>query len=493
MHLCTLDQLAQVCHGTLSGQTPRTTPIGRIVCDSRAIKAGDVFAALPGTHHNGATFVPDALERGALGCLVERSSSEKQSDDCDPYVQNNLRLLNDHTPASFIIYVNNTHQAIRDLAVWHRNQFSGVVIGVTGSVGKTTTRELIHTVLNRKLRGTRSPKNYNNELGLPLSVLQSTPNDQYLVLELGARQPGEIRELAKICCPHIGVITRIAETHLENFNSLEAIAHTKAELAHELPKDGLLIINGDDHQLSAVCQNLPQRIIRVGMNTDNDWCASDIRVLPERLEFTAHGKFQERFTVPVNGDHHIIGILCAIAVATEMKLSVEDISAALTVFNPPQNRCQTIELGPITVIDDSYNSSPASMTAALRLLSRWPTEGRKILITGSMLELGTESAQLHRQIGNQCAETFDLVITCGKEAMNLADGALLGGLHSQSVRTFNDVSPLCQHLPNTLLKGDVVLVKGSRASAMNRVVESLVTAYNNESQPCCSALHVSHS
>ena len=139
MHLCTLDQLAQVCHGTLSGQTPRTTPIGRIVCDSRAIKAGDVFAALPGTRHNGATFVPDALDRGALGCLVERSSSEKQSDDCDPYVQNHLRLLHRHTPAPFIIYVNNTSQAIRDLAVWHRNQFSGVVIGVTGSVGKTTT------------------------------------------------------------------------------------------------------------------------------------------------------------------------------------------------------------------------------------------------------------------------------------------------------------------------------------------------------------------
>lgn len=453
----TLDDLQRAVQGVLqlaaSGREPdpRTTTLGPVVTDSRKISPGDVFWALAGPHHDGADYVDEAFARGACGTVVARPIPAPEN--------------------RWVLCVENTHEALIQWARWHRSRFQGTVIAVTGSVGKTTCRQMIHTVLRSRLRGTASPANYNNHIGLPLSMLAIEPDHDYAVLELGASHPGEIAALADLCTPKIGAITRIAEAHLGSFGSARVIAQSKAELLSALPADGHAVL-GDDPWLRRVVTDCRAPITWVGLAPRCDLMATDVRC--------GHGTLRFRvrdcdFEIPVWGRHHLASALVAVAVGQVMGLAMDQIAAALKQYQPVPMRCQVLEIREATIINDAYNANPASMEAALELLRDFDTEGRRIIVCGDMADLGDQAASFHRRLGGQVVTVAhaDLLIACGEHARDVVAGARAAGMpprHSIPCRTPDDALP---YLGQAINPGDVVLVKGSRAVAMERVIEAM--------------------
>ncbi|NLY02711.1 MAG: UDP-N-acetylmuramoyl-tripeptide--D-alanyl-D-alanine ligase [Rhodopirellula sp.] len=427
------------------------TPLGRVVSDSRWIEPGDVFWALAGTRFDGADFIDEAFRRGATGVVSARTA--------------------EIPPDRWLLSVADTRTALQQWAAWWRLQFAGTMIAVTGSVGKTTTRQMIHTVLGARWKGTASPKNYNNQVGVPLSILQIEPSDQYAVLELGASRAGEIAALSRICRPTIGVITNIADAHLGGFGSPRAIAEAKAELLGALPLDGHAVL-GDDPWLRRMARKSRAPITWVGRGADCDVTAGDIQCGRGELRFRVEAV---EFRVPVWGRHHLADALLAVAVGQALGMRLNEISAALERFDPLPMRCEVVEARGATIINDTYNASPAAMKAALELLRDFDAPGRRIVVSGDMAELGDEAIRLHRQLGNQIVSLCgaDLLIACGEFARDVAAGARAAGMtptRAIPCRTPEETLPF---LGQVILPGDVVLVKGSRVMGMERLVEAM--------------------
>lgn len=451
--MSTLDELHNAIGGTLKRALGDAvaTPLGRVVTDSRQVEAGDVFWALAGSNHDGADFADEAFARGASGAVVSR------------WVQ---------APADrWVLAVQDTGQALHRWAAARRHRFTGTVIAVTGSVGKTTTREMIHTVLRSRLAGTASPRNYNNHVGLPLSMLQIEPDHDYAVLELGASRRGEIAALAKLCDPTIGVITGAGDAHLGGFGSRQAIAQAKAELLDALPPDGHAVL-ADDPELRRVAARCKAPVAWVGRSPDCDLTAADVRWSRGTLRFRLSGV---PFSVPVWGRHHLTSALLAAAVGQRMGFDLDEIAAALGEFEPVAMRCEVSHAGGATIINDAYNSSPAAMRAALELLRDFRPPGRRILVCGDMGELGREAVALHRRLGDQAVTLAgaDVLIACGHFAPHVVAGARAAGMpphRSVACRTPQQTIP---RLSETIRPGDVVLVKGCRAMGMERVVEAI--------------------
>lgn len=422
-----------------------------IETDSRQVGPGDVFWALRGKDRDGNDFVADAFGRGAAGAVASREIEVP--------------------PGRWAVVVDDTLQALWRLAAWKRRQFGGTLIAVTGSVGKTTTREMIHAVLRTKLLGTASPRNFNNHVGVPLSMLAVEPDHGYAVLELGASARGEIGALAGLCQPKVAVITHVGEAHLGGFGSRAAIAESKAELLAALPPDGRAVL-GEDPWLQRAARQCEAQIVWVGRGPECDLSATDVQAGGGWLRFRAAGS---PFQVPVWGRHHLTSALAAVAVGRMLGLDLPEIAAALERFDPVPMRCQVVELRGATIINDTYNANPTAMRAALELLREFDAPGRRIVVAGDMAELGEESAELHWQLGEQVVTVCgaDLLIACGQHAREVVGGARASGMpkaHAIRCRTAEDVLPF---LAQAITPGDVVLVKGSRLMAMERIVESL--------------------
>jgi UDP-N-acetylmuramoyl-tripeptide--D-alanyl-D-alanine ligase len=424
----------------------------RIVTDSRTVQRNDVFWALPGSRADGADFVAEAYARGASGAVVAR------------YVQ--------PEPGRWSLEVADSSAALVQLARWNRDRMSGRVVGVTGSVGKTTTRQMIHAVLSRKLSGSASPMNFNNQLGVPLSMLAIEPQHDFAVLELAASGPGEINDLAALCQPSIAVITRIGDAHLGSFGSIEQVAHAKAELLDHLPADGWAALAGDDPELRRVAQGRAKKTIWFGRSLDNDMVATNVQSRDGQLRFTVDG-----ITMSVNvwGRHHLPGAIAAVAVGRIFGLTDAEIALGLADFQPLPMRCQIRRVGEATLIDDSYNASPIAMRAALELLRDFDSPGRRVVICGDMRELGAASTKLHRNLGEQVVTVCgaDLLVACGQRAADVVDGARAAGMPRSRAVACSAVEEFLASHHNCLQPGDVVLVKGSRAMAMERLVQAL--------------------
>lgn len=446
-----LTDLLSATRGTARGFAGSAPPFDRISTDSRTIGPGEVFWALSGRNHDGHDHVPEAFARGALACVVNRS----RSNQCD----------------GSRIEVDDTLRALGDFAAWYRQQRETMVIGVTGSVGKTTTREMIYSVLSTRHAGTRSLRNFNNEVGLPLSLLELKNEHEFGVLEMGAGHVGDIRQLCRIASPEVGVVTTIGPAHLETFGTLEQIYEGKGELLEAIPVHGFAVIFGDDPQMSGLSRRAGCPVIRVGEQTGNDLTAEQVNFSQGRLRFVAGG---DEYELAVPARHYLTAALFALAVAREIGLDPPAIREGFRRFTGESGRCQIHEVGEWTLIDDTYNANPLSMRAAFQCLRDWPTTGNRVLIAGDMLELGKESARCHEEIGASIVDAkIDRLLAFGNEAEHVADGALRAGMNPHAIADCHDLDALFTVLDCWLNPGDVILVKGSRGMRMERVVEWL--------------------
>jgi len=463
----------------------------RVATDSRHVAPGDLFWALRGPRFDGNDFVAEAMARGAVGAVCDRDVPVAEG--------------------RWIIRVEDSLAALWRMAAWQRDRFAGAVVAVTGSVGKTTTREMIHCVLRAAGRGMASQKNYNNEVGLPLSMLAMEPSHDFAVFELGASAPGEIARLAALCRPDIGVIGPIGAAHLAGFGNLERVALTKAELAQALPADGLLV-TVDHPLLRRATASAAARHERIGPAADCQWWAEQILVEAGQLSFNCTTNPKDRevshdglrptgadlwpssgsshwlaalppcdktsFRLPVWGRHHVYAALAAIAVGRRLGLSTPVLRDSLARFRPVAMRCQAHVAFGALVIDDTYNANPLSMQAALELLAELPCTGRRIVVLGEMAELGDESPRWHRQLGREAAVVADALVACGPQADAVAGGAAEMGLAERQVHCVGTSEQAAEQAVALVAPGDVVLVKGSRWMRMENVVQAL------RRQPC---------
>jgi UDP-N-acetylmuramoyl-tripeptide--D-alanyl-D-alanine ligase len=448
----TLHDLHQAIGGQLQAAAePQAVSLGDISTDSREAQPGSVFWGLKGAQYDGDDFAAEAFERGAVGAVVSKSMA---------------------VPAGrWAIQVPDTFEALRRWAAWKRGRFTGAVIGVTGSVGKTTTRQMIHTALASRLRGTASPRNYNNQLGVPLSMTRIEADQDYAVLELGASRRGEIASLAQLAAPKIGVITHVGDAHLSGFGGRHGVAVAKAELLSALPPDGHAVL-GDDPWLRRLASCCRAAITWVGRTSQCDLVADDVRATGGRLEFNVRAC---PFVVPVWGRHHLTSALLAIATARLFGLDLKEIAEALARFESVPMRCQVCETRGATIINDTYNASPTAMQAALELLRDFDAPGKRIVVCGEMAELGGESSLWHHRLGTQIVSVCraDVVIACGEHARDVVAGARAAGMpraHAIPCRSADETLP---YLGQTIQPGDVVLVKGARFMGMERVVSAL--------------------
>jgi len=437
-----------------------STPLGRVVTDSRKVEPGDVFWGLAGQRHDGSEFAEEALARGASGVVVAGRIVQ-------PWA------------GRWSLEVPDTQLALWELASYCRGRFPGRVVAVTGSVGKTTTRQMIHRVLSSRFQGTASPKNYNTHIGLPLSMLNWSLDDDFAVVELGATGRGEIESLAKLCRPHVGVITRIGEAHLEGFGSQPAIASAKTELIETLSPSGFAVLNGDDPWLRGRATGCRAHVTWFGGDEDCEVTATNVNACEGKLCFSVEG---QPFEVPVWGEHHVTPALAAIAVGRLFGITLDEASAALAEFEAPPHRCQVYSVGGVTLIDDTYNSSPSAMRAALELVGGVATSGRRYVVAGDMLELGASAEAWHRTIGEEVVNVAraDGLWACGQFARDVVTGARDAGMPVGQALACREPLDVADALTRQLTRGDVVLVKGSNSLGMHRVVEKVTAAFASQ-------------
>jgi UDP-N-acetylmuramoyl-tripeptide--D-alanyl-D-alanine ligase len=450
--------LAREVHGRLSlGSMPpiaaSDSPLGRIVADSRQVESGDVFWALSGPNNHGADFAHEAFLRGASGVVVGGRHVE-------PWA------------GRWTLEVEDAHWSLWRLAALVRHRFRGKVIAVTGSVGKTTTRQMIHTVLSSRSRGTASPKNYNNHIGLPLSMLAWRGDDDYAVVELGASRPGEIDSLAGLCQPHIGVVTAVGEAHLSGFGSQAGVAAAKAELIAAIPPSGRNVLNGDDPWLRRKASLSRADITWVGRGGECDLAAESVAFDQGELRFRLR---EQQFCVPVWGRHYLTSVLAAIGVGEAMGIPLCEIAKALDNFQGLPQRCQVRNVRGVTIVDDTYNASPKAMRAALELLRDLDSPGRRIVACGDMVELGDEAEDWHRRLGNQIVTICgaDLLVACGSYARTVATAAREAGMPVGRVVVCSSPHDMTPVVRANLGVGDALLVKGSRTMQMEKLVDEL--------------------
>lgn len=438
------------------------SPVGRIVVDSRQVQQGDVFWGLPGTRLDGTDFAAEAYARGACGAVAGGK-----------YVQ--------PAPGCWSLEVPDALAALEQLAAWNRRRLAGRVVAVTGSVGKTTTRQMIGAVLGSQMCGSASPKNFNNHVGVPLSMLAMEPHHAFAVLELAASAAGEISRLARLARPDVGVITRIGDAHLGSFGSLEGVAGAKAELLGTLPADGCAVLYGDDLRLRKAVADARRkgagavgacRTLWFGRSLENDLVATSVECRAGLLRFAIDG---QTFSVRAWGRHHLAGALAAVAVGRVFGLSDAEIAGGLAEFQAAPMRCQIRSIGGATIIDDTYNASPVAMRAALELLRDFDAPGRRIVVCGDMRELGEAASQMHRTLGDEIVTVCgaDLLIACGSHADEVVAGAYAAGMPRGQAVACNEPQDILARREATIRPGDVVLVKGSRAMAMEQLVEAL--------------------
>lgn len=420
-----------------------------VASDSRKAGPGMLFVAYRGKRVDGHDFMAGCLSQGAACCLSER---EPASDAEMPCVQ-----------------VQSTLRGVASLAAWYRSGFDIPVVGITGSVGKTTAKEMIWAVLNRHFKTHKNRMNFNNEVSLPLMILEMPEDAGAAVLEMGISDFGEMSRLARMARPNLVVVTNIGDAHLEYLHDHQGVLKAKTEVFNYMQGEGLAVLNGDDETLKEYQAPVPA--IRFGLGRDNDFFAEDVENLAEggmRMTLCHHGR-RIPVRIPAFGAHMVYAALMGAAVGWALGLSDAEIVAGIAAYQTVGNRARLIEAGGFTILSDCYNANPNSTASALDSLCTLP--GRKVCILGDMLELGEESPRLHAQTGAYAVKKgINVVIACGKLARDICCGAKQAG---GCAYYFENKAALSEALKDLIRPGDCVLVKASHSMAFEDVVEML--------------------
>lgn len=445
-----LRDAVEACGGRYVGpEAGLDSEVTFVTSDSRTAGPGALFVAFKGERVDGHTFMADCLKKGAVCCVSEREPVDDTELPC--------------------IVVESSLRAIGAIAAWHRGRFDIPVIGITGSVGKTTTKEMIAAVLSRRFNTHRTEKNFNNELGVPWTLLRLEDANQVSVVEMGINGFGEMRRLTNIVHPTIAVFTVIGEAHLEFLGDRPGVLRAKGEIFEGMDENGLAVLNGDDDLLAA-CHPAMQRVT-YGKNQENDIYASDIvSDGTNGIRFTVHhpsGSFEAR--VPGYGAHLVYAALAAAAVGLHLGMTGTEVAEGMANYRTVGDRARVIDAGDKTVISDCYNANPNSMRSAIDSMAGMP--GRKVCVLGDMLELGEATEELHRGIGAYAVRGgVDLVIGCGSLGGFIAEGAKDAGGVALS---FPDRDAFIERLSEIVRPGDCVLVKASHSMAFERIVDAL--------------------
>ncbi len=466
--------LADVLEALTGTPTPGASLIiSEASIDSRQVIPGAMFVALPGERVDGHNYVDHAFERRAHLALVQQDLSYKHT---TVDLRGGVLPQDFQTPEPpFCLMVDNTLKALQTIARFWRRKLDLRVIAVTGSVGKSTTKELVAEVLSQRYRTFKNPGNLNNEIGLPLSLLRLSPGHECAVLEMGFYVPGEIAFLCDLALPQVGVITNIGTVHAERAGSQEAIARGKAELVQSLPPspEGVAILNYDDPWVRPMIDVTEASVLYYGMDPGAELWADDVESLGlEGIRFRMHYNNEVlHLRVPLIGRHSVHTALRAAAVGLVEGLPWQEIIAGLQ-WGRNQLRLVAVHTdNGAFILDDTYNASPESTMAALNLLDELP--GRKIAVLGEMLELGQYERKGHELVGVRAAEVCAELVTVGERGKIIAEAAQHAGLQPSAVTSINDVPETIDFLRTHLKEGDVVLIKGSHGLRMDRIVAAL--------------------
>jgi UDP-N-acetylmuramoyl-tripeptide--D-alanyl-D-alanine ligase len=456
-----LNEIAKAVGGTLEG--PGDVNVQGYSIDTRTLKPGELFFAVKGPRFDGHAFLQQAIEKKAAGAVVSGPAESS---------------------ANFsVVRVGSTLDALQDLARAVRRRWGQPIVAVTGSAGKTTTKEMIASVLGKKFTVLRSIGNFNNEFGLPLCLLRVESHQTMAVLEMGMSAKGEIRKLASIAEPNEGVITNVNPVHLEFFDSIEGIAEAKAELLEGLVEPRVAYLNNDDSRVSAMARKFSGKVVTYGVKSAAAFKVQQIEDLGlGGSAFTVqHGPREVNFVLPLLGTHNVANALAAIAVGVSHEVPWEDIQAAVGEMKPGKMRGQVIRFQEgFAVVDDSYNSNPKALTEMIRFLGRLQGYSRKIVVAGEMLELGHESGELHRACGQEAANiNAAIIIGVQGEARSLLDGAREAGVRDDRLHFAADAVQAGELLARTLKSGDVVLIKGSRGVKLEQALNTVRAAFSS--------------
>lgn len=457
-----LEEIIQITNGSLLKGVPTLTVSG-ICTDSRKIKPGELFLALKGEHFDGHHFLQEAVKAGAAAVLV--------MEETGPFGD---------TP---LIRTNDTLKALGAIARFHRQRFKAPVIGITGSNGKTTTKDLVAAVLSQKFTIVKTEANYNNEIGLPLTLLEMDHQTEAVVVEMGMRGLGQIQNLANIAEPEIGLITNIGQAHLELLGSQANIAKAKGELLQSLPPNGIAVLNGDDPWIRQM--SIPHQVHPIWFGLDSsdlDYQGFITRDTGHEILFQVDGKGDKfEISLPLPGRLNVYNALAAVAIGRILGLSIPEIQQGLAAPALTGGRLKVLNHNQLRIIDDTYNASPVSVKAALEVLCRMSGPGKKIAVLADMLELGDASINFHFNVGVYAAELgVDHLLAYGDLARKYVEG--FTSITPGKAEYFSNKSDLIRALKAMAHPGDSLLVKGSRSMKMEEVVEALANEgdVNNE-------------
>jgi UDP-N-acetylmuramoyl-tripeptide--D-alanyl-D-alanine ligase len=446
----TLSRIAEFVSAT--GDFARDDLASGYSIDSRSIEASQLFFAVKGERLDGHDFVGQALERGAVAAVVRRDQLGRFPGE--------KRLL----------AVDDTLIALQTLAMAVRKLWGKLLVGVTGSAGKTTTKEAIAHVLNARYRVMKSEGNFNNHFGLPLMLLKLEPEYDVAVIEMGMSHAGEIRALAKIAQPEIGVVTNVAAVHLEFFDSLAGIARAKYELVESLPANGTAVLNADDEYVSQFGRGFKGKALMYGARAGADVRAENFRSNGlAGMEFdVVLGSAREPATLPLVGEHNVLNALAAVAVGVERGMRLSEAVSALGTLTAAEKRGQVLQVGNITVINDCYNSNPKALEAIVDALSSMPAK-RRIVVAGEMLELGPAGEEMHRKAGQHIADKkIDVLLGVRGRALAAVEAAKSAGTAAEFVASAEDAG---EWLAREARDGDVILLKASRGVKLEKALE----------------------
>jgi UDP-N-acetylmuramoyl-tripeptide--D-alanyl-D-alanine ligase len=453
--------LEDVAAGTGGRIVQDGRPAGSVSIDTRTLAPGALFVAIAGPNFDGHDFLPQARDKGAVAAMVHRDVPA--------------------LPGLGLVRVGDTTQALKDLSRHVRRMAAIPVVAVTGSAGKTTTKEMTAALLATRGPVLKTEGNLNNQYGLPLTLMRLSPEHEYAVLELGMSAPGELRELSAIARPDVAIVTLVAPVHLEFFSSLEEIAAAKAEILEGLAEGGVAVLNHDDPLVRRMAEGLSKRVLFYGRDRACYASAENWRgtVHGMRFDLRLGGKTVD-VALPLPGPHFLMNFLAAAAAAHHLGLDPEAIAHAATEMKASKSRGQVTRLGRgVTLLDDSYNSNPVAVEAAVTALGM-AAQGRRVVFLGDMLELGLTGPALHRAGGEKLAGRADLVVGVGALGRGFAEGASSAGLPPAQVQVFPDSAAAAAAVSTLVRPGDAVLVKGSRGARMEKVVDALVAAFGRE-------------